>query len=324
MEKQRLLFEAVFKRMPSAPETSSWLQEVAAAHPYFSAAQFFLLQHTSANDPDYNLQARKASVLFNNPGWLQFQLLKSGEQQALAEISVSIAGKPEPSIEETALDEQISTDVSLPENPVTEADQDIPVSVNPVEITPEPVPEPVQEAVPEVPVQIETPAEAKAAEMEVEATDTNTPSGQDTVPAHIPLPEPVPGAATLLFEPLHTTDYFASVGIKLSEQEKTNDRLGKQLKSFTDWLKTMKKVPGSQPAQAPTADAVEAAANESHIRHLAEQSNQEGEVLTEAMAGVLLQQGRKEKAIEILEKLSLLNPAKSTYFAAKIHQIKGD
>jgi hypothetical protein len=45
-------------------------------------------------------------------------------------------------------------------------------------------------------------------------------------------------------------------------------------------------------------------------------------VITEAMAEVLLQQGRQEKAIEILEKLSLLNPGKRPYFAAKINQIK--
>jgi hypothetical protein len=37
---------------------------------------------------------------------------------------------------------------------------------------------------------------------------------------------------------------------------------------------------------------------------------------------VLEQQGKADKAIEILEKLSLLNPGKSVYFAAKINQIK--
>jgi len=37
---------------------------------------------------------------------------------------------------------------------------------------------------------------------------------------------------------------------------------------------------------------------------------------------VLVQQGRVGKAIEVLEKLSLLNPGKITYFAAKINQLK--
>ena len=40
----------------------------------------------------------------------------------------------------------------------------------------------------------------------------------------------------ILFEPLHASDYFASQGIKLSEDALGADKLGKQLKSFTAWL----------------------------------------------------------------------------------------
>jgi predicted Zn-dependent protease len=55
---------------------------------------------------------------------------------------------------------------------------------------------------------------------------------------------------------------------------------------------------------------------------MAEKSNTEDEVLTEAMADVLLQQGKNAKAIEVYKKLSLLNPSKSAYFAAKIDDIE--
>jgi hypothetical protein len=121
---------------------------------------------------------------------------------------------------------------------------------------------------------------------------------------------------TITFEPLHTSDYFASVGIKFSEEVKPGDKLGKQLKSFTDWLKTMKKIHTEQlPLQTEQSDII--------IQKMAEKSNTEGEVLTEAMAEVLLQQGKKGKAIEVYQKLSLLSPSKSAYFAAKIDQIKG-
>jgi len=126
----------------------------------------------------------------------------------------------------------------------------------------------------------------------------------------------------LLFEPLHTSDYFASVGIKLSEEEKTAGNLGKQLKSFTDWLKTMKKVHAEQLKKTSSPAEVNLSATESTIQKMAEKSNQENDVITEAMSDVLLQQGKADKAIEILEKLSLLNPGKSAYFAAKINQIK--
>ncbi|MEP7111500.1 MAG: hypothetical protein ABI760_26130, partial [Ferruginibacter sp.] len=120
---------------------------------------------------------------------------------------------------------------------------------------------------------------------------------------------------SILFEPLHTTDYFASLGIKLSGDITPSDKLGKQLKSFTEWLKTMKKIHNDQlPEQI--------GQNEISVQKLAEQSNKEAGVVTEAMAEVLLHQGKAEKAMEVYKKLSLLNPSKSAYFAAKIDQLK--
>jgi hypothetical protein len=126
---------------------------------------------------------------------------------------------------------------------------------------------------------------------------------------------PPPTDETLSFEPLHTTDYFASQGIRLSGDIRPNDKLGKQLKSFTEWLKTMKKIHTEQ-----LADTVNQ--TDISIQKLAERSNAEDEVVTEAMADVLVQQGKASKAAEVYKKLSLLNPSKSAYFAAKIDQLK--
>lgn len=118
---------------------------------------------------------------------------------------------------------------------------------------------------------------------------------------------------TITFEPLHTSDYFASQGIKLSEQVQPEDKLGQQLKSFTQWLKTMKKIHYEQvPVDAQT---------DTTIQKLAEKSNTEDETITEAMAEVLVQQGKINKALELYQKLSLQNPSKSAYFAAKIEQL---
>ncbi|MFM7710677.1 MAG: hypothetical protein ACKO5C_07140 [Ferruginibacter sp.] len=121
-------------------------------------------------------------------------------------------------------------------------------------------------------------------------------------------------ASALPFEPLHTTDYFASQGIRLSEQPAGNDKLGKQLKSFTEWLKTMKRIkPEVLEEQAEIDPAID---------QLAEISNQKSEVITEAMATLYLQQGKKALAIDVYTKLSLQNPSKKRYFADKIEQIK--
>ena len=58
------------------------------------------------------------------------------------------------------------------------------------------------------------------------------------------------------------------------------------------------------------------------MEQLAGQSITDREVLTEAMAEVWEKQGNTLKATEIYRKLSLLEPAKSAYFAAKIEGLK--
>ena len=117
-----------------------------------------------------------------------------------------------------------------------------------------------------------------------------------------------------LFEPLYASDYFASQGIKLSEEVKADDKLGRQLKSFTEWLKTMKKVHTGQKEESIAIDTT--------VEKLAEISNREEDILTEAMAEVYENQGKLDKAKEVYHKLSLLNPAKSAYFAAKSEKLK--
>ena len=117
------------------------------------------------------------------------------------------------------------------------------------------------------------------------------------------------------FEPYHTIDYFASQGIKLKQDELSTDKFGKQLKSFTEWLRTMKKLPGKEMIQQLDSNL------ESKVQHMAEDSIHEADIVTESMAEVWLKQGNKEKALEVYNKLSLLDPSKKAYFAAKIDQI---
>ena len=89
------------------------------------------------------------------------------------------------------------------------------------------------------------------------------------------------------------------------------DKLGNQLKSFTQWLQTMKKIQNTT-----TQDAADAP--DSAVQQLANKSNVENEIITEAMALAYLQQNKTAKAIAVYEKLTLQYPGKSDYFAAKI------
>jgi hypothetical protein len=121
----------------------------------------------------------------------------------------------------------------------------------------------------------------------------------------------------LLFEPYHTIDYFASQGIKLSKIEpEPQDKLGRQLKSFTEWLKMMKKLPPI------SVDKILAENEESQVVESANLSIETKEVITEAMAEVYEKQGLREKAASVYHKLSLLNPGKSAYFASRIEALK--
>jgi hypothetical protein len=115
-----------------------------------------------------------------------------------------------------------------------------------------------------------------------------------------------------LFEPYHTVDYFASQGIKLKEEEKPKDKFSQQLRSFTEWLKTMKKLPATE--LAPPV--------EKKVEEMAAVSLQDRDIVTEAMAEVWEKQGNHEKAIAVYNKLSLLDPSKRAYFAAKIEALK--
>ena len=119
-------------------------------------------------------------------------------------------------------------------------------------------------------------------------------------------------------DPYYTVDYFASQGIKLVLDNDPTDKLGKKLKKFTQWLKHMKKLGPEDAIESDTEEDSEAT-----VIRIADFSNTQREIITEAMAAVLEKQGKKEKAIQIYIKLSFLYPDKSAYFADKIKILKG-
>ena len=85
----------------------------------------------------------------------------------------------------------------------------------------------------------------------------------------------------------------------------------------------MKKVHADQLKETGIIENQLSVQNDETIQQLAEASNKENMVVTEAMAEVLLKQGKIVKAIELYEKLSLLYPSKKAYFANLLINIKG-
>jgi hypothetical protein len=166
-------------------------------------------------------------------------------------------------------------------------------------------------SVSETPLETSIPAEGPV------APDDSVSVSEMPVETSIPAKGPVApvDSGLLPLEPYYTIDYFASQGIQLSEDEK-QDPLGRKLKKFTEWLKTMKKIHPDK--SGPVAGDSQ---SEETIREGAEHSNDRAEVVTEAMAEVYAKQGQPDKALEIYRKLSLLDPSRSATFAAKIAEL---
>lgn len=283
------LYTQTFKEHNGDAGHTTLLKEVVHTYPYFSLAHFFLLQHTVENEQNYNDIAAKTALHFSNPFLLNEHLF--GEEPNENADAVS-----EPLLNETAAEttEAVAV-ISVEES----ADLDALQNNTAIQTS--------EETIPVLSNQEDVIKTGDAAEETVFAP----PIKEETT--EVSPKENIKEAP--LFEPLFASDYFASQGIKLSEEQQPTDRMGKQLKSFTEWLKTMKKV---HDYKQPTADQ----AIDLSVQNLAEKSNKDAEVLTESMADVYLQQGKMHKAREIYEKLSLLNPSKNAYFAAKIEHIK--
>jgi hypothetical protein len=287
MQQPSPLLNLILQQNLSGLTNKDFLQQVTKEHPYFTPAQFYLLQQIPTDDIAYNEQAAKTAVLFNNVHWLNFKLSHSGDKEIIAPSTTpaeSLVSETNTSISTAAIEITLLTGKVIG----TEAA-----------------------------VETKTAEQIMLSENEEYGEESIT--DEEIAPMKITLQMPEiknTTAGALTFEPMHLVDYFASQGIKLSDEVQTADKLGKQLKSFTEWLKTMKKI------HVPDSDAT-AVQSDIAIQNMAEKSNAQGEVLTESMAEVLAQQGKVGKAIEVYKKLSLLNPPKIAYFAAKIEQLKG-
>ena len=113
-------------------------------------------------------------------------------------------------------------------------------------------------------------------------------------------------------EPLYKVDYFASQGISFL---KNQDGLDKKVRKFTDWLKEMKQ---QKPDNNGVPKLNTTPQEEAQAAQKAEASLKIAPIWTESMAEVLINQGKSAQAREVYQKLSLLYPEKSAYFASKI------
>jgi len=289
------LVNSIFQKDSLEQCSMEELEQYVERHPYFGAAQLLLAKKMQSENPEkYPEQLEKTFQYFHNPLWVQHLLNSDGG------IEIELV-------------KQTGTEVQL--GAIEENGTERTAGLHPVEIE--------SESLFVKPgsgnIESNTSEDDSLTDVTDEPESVNDNTELENNEFKIPglKIEPIaPGNTSILFQPYHTVDYFASQGIKLNEENPASDKFSKQLKSFTDWLKTMKKLPVSEIESQPLTG------NTQKVDQMAEASVREGEVITESMAQIWEKQGNSLKAIEIYNKLSLLEPSKNAYFAAKIEELK--
>ncbi len=277
------ILQHLFKKNTLQEVPVETLQQLTSDFPYFAIGQFLLTRKLQESEnAGYGDQFQKTLVYFNNPLWLQYQL---SEPATAVERVSDISENNETIVApvEELLNDSTQTTHDLVEMVVLNQENDYRDTK-------------IHTTTPAMPV--ETSAD--------ESVGSGKKNDAQTIQREAPFN----------FQAYYTVDYFASQGIKLGQDNQQHDKLGKQLKSFTEWLKTMRRLP-----ETSVADVLDKI-NDGEIARIAAHSLEEKEVVTEAMAEVLVKQHELGKARELYHKLSLQNPHKSTYFAAKIEHLK--
>ncbi len=317
----------------SLQETSvEKLKTLSAAYPYFPVSQFFLAKKLKdEEDEAYLAQSQKAVLYFANPFLFDFLLntevlTNSSTVEPEEAIHYDFEADKDAVVDETISTSETNAEVATivqneekkvekiftSEEIVASSKEFENISANEPKAETEFSEEIKKETKTEKPIEREVlpptdePDEHERMFRSIKAMldATSEEANADVNDTDIPI------------DPYYTIDYFASQGIQL-DLENPQDKLGQNLKRFTQWLRHMKKL-GPEDAKS----EIENTTSEADIQKMADTSNTVKEVVTEAMAAVLEKQGKKGKAIELYTKLSFLNPGKSTYFAAQIEKLK--
>ena len=283
MKETDYMIQSLFQRESMDEMTLDELKSHAEAFPYSSIIQFlYTCKLKSQYHLDFPEAVSKTALFFDDSSWLNYQLREEGEKGNFRKILYGSQHNDTNEVEGLNLpaEDRGFEGLNLPAEGrgVEEVDFD------------------------ENEGGFHDPAIVQAIEkIELQDPNTNPASGTNK-------------DFDFQLTPYHTIDYFASLGIKIN-MENEKDELSLKVKSFTAWLKTMKRL-------QPGPETVTVKDIQSILNTQNDKENQPEAILTEAMAEVYLKQGLREKAIDVYDKLSLQNPLNSHKFADKISQIK--
>ncbi|WP_343670210.1 hypothetical protein [Chitinophaga sp.] len=308
------------------------LEWIITQYPYFTAARLLLARKQYSEQKNLLAPAVKKAQQFSNNMHYFYRFITTDEV-----VAAPVIAKPEPAYE--APEQETPAYEEPVEEEITTFTTDDEITVTPDNVTvtaPEPEPEVIDEQVkaPEI-----TNEQIKAAAPEMEpapiivASDLPvTITAEEEEPIRIfPLEMPaLEDNSTLTFQPLYSDDYFAYKRLKDPEKaDELNEKGKAEMKSFTSWLKEMKSSFAEkaskdwyrqqinmsyQDADPEVSEAVEKMAMDSITLN--------NDMVTETLAEIWAKQHQYNTAIQIYQKLSLLNPTKSAYFAQKIKELQ--
>lgn len=302
------LVQSLFQRENMDEMTLDELKAHTESFPYASILHFL---YTSKLKTLYHLDfpeaVSKTALFFHEPQWLNYQLREDAERGnfRLGNYDLNYNDSNED------LPLPATTEEELPNDDSIDDAEEPALTINSTPDSEEPI----------------STLDSTTASEELVSTIASTPAPEEpafTIDLTPVSEEPVstldsttaPEEPVLVFDPYHTVDYFASLGIKIN-LDNDKDELSRKVKSFTSWLKTMKRL---QPGVEINTGKDIAAILDSSKKD--EESSET--IFTEAMAEVYMKQGLTSKAIEVYDKLSLQNPLNSHIFTDKISQIKAN
>lgn len=281
--------------------TTEDLRNLVRQYPYFSFAQVILSMklHSESDEEGFHKQLSRTAIYMPAPFLLDKLLLHTSTLFPIKSPLVSEVVSTVPEPETPEIPAEITEIEIIAGNPVTQVSQED-APVNPA--SPRHLPS----------LEITGPEEKNSLALDSKGKDE----------------------LHQLVRPLYMEDYFAFQGIQLPDNlDDTKKPTSAQLRTFTDWLRIMKRPRRALESETPELhgknriSSIYTADEESGISHAVEKMaldsiNADEEVMTEAMAEIRIRQGQWQKAKAIYEKLSLLNPGKSSYFAAKIAEFQ--
>ncbi|MCF6407382.1 hypothetical protein L3C95_31095 [Chitinophaga filiformis] len=192
---------------------------------------------------------------------------------------------------------------------------------------------PAREAAPAASVQTPEPPAAPAEPLVPPATRSpvaTAPADAETEPIKIFPLDTSETETSLTFQPLYTDDYFAYKRLKEPEQaEELSEKGAAEMKSFTSWLREMKHTFAEKASKQwyhqqmhRSYEDADPEVSEQVEKMAMDSITLNDDIVSETLAEIWARQHQYQTAIHIYQKLSLLNPNKSAYFAQKIKELQ--